>query len=241
MASRRVICHRGASCPQIGLCPLGRGWGQARPREVQGGVQSSSPAGQTEQQVPAGSLCPPGEGRTPEQTAQRGALDWTPTPLPARTLILEPQGRPLLHFLRCTDRAELPWAMTSSKRGMTSSTCPARATRPTPGPGRPGPGRRHQRVPVTTTAFRGCSMAFGLRLRPAGVRTGAPYAAGARPPAPPTPRPRPWSRPARAARRAPPRPHPQLGPKCLQAPLQDRRSTQERPAPHPAEPQFSHL
>lgn len=114
--------------------------------------------------------------------------------------------------------------MTSSKRGMTFSTCPARAPRPTPGPGRPGPGRRHQRVPVTTTAFRGCSMAFGLRLRPAGVRTGASYAAGARPPAPPAPRPAPVApRPGR--RRALPTPPPELGPKRLQ------RGSEIRPPP----------
>lgn len=50
VAVRRFIYHRGTSCPQIGLCPLGPGWGQARPREGQGGVvQSSSPAGQTKQ------------------------------------------------------------------------------------------------------------------------------------------------------------------------------------------------
>lgn len=61
-ASTRFTCHRGASCPQIGLCPwAGAGWGPARPREVPGGVQSSSPAGRTQQQVPEGHCVHPGE------------------------------------------------------------------------------------------------------------------------------------------------------------------------------------
>lgn len=77
--------------------------------------------------------CPPGEGKTPEGPARRGALDRTLKPLPASTLTLGPQERPL-HFLHRADPAGLLRAMTSSKPGTTSSTCPARATAPLPAP-----------------------------------------------------------------------------------------------------------
>lgn len=147
--------------------PWGRGWGQARPRKGQ--EEESSPIHRPDRrnrQVPGGSQCPPRKGRTPEGPARRGAGDQTRTDPDTRTT-----GAPL-HFLHRTDGAGLLRAMTSSKPGTTSSTCPARATAPlrappVPGAARPAPGRRHQRVPVTTTAFRGCSMALRLHLKPA--------------------------------------------------------------------------
>lgn len=85
--------------------PWGRGWGQARPRKGQ--EEESSPIHRPDRrnrQVPGGSQCPPGEGRTPEGPARRGAGDQTLTSLPARTLTLEPQERPFTFY---TARTEL--------------------------------------------------------------------------------------------------------------------------------------
>lgn len=216
-----------------------------------GGSPTSGGAGRSPVQLTRGADATAGarrvtvstrEGRTPEETAQRGALVRTPRALACPDPDPGTAGRPLLHFLRCADRAELPRAMTSPQRGVTSSTCPARATRPPPAlpPAAPAPA-------AAISAYPSPPPPSGAAPWRSGCAADPPESGLARPTPPePGPRPRPGPAPApvspRPGRpRAPPRPHPRLGPKRLLARLQDPHSTLERAAPRAAEPRSSHL
>lgn len=98
-----------------------------------GGVQSNPPAGQTEQ-AGARRVTVSTRGRK-DARGPCSARGRRPDPhVPART---DPDTRTTgapLHFLHRTDGAGLLRAMTSSKPGTTSSTCPARATAPPQAP-----------------------------------------------------------------------------------------------------------
>lgn len=222
MAVRRFICHWGTSCPQIGLCPLGPGVGTGL---TSGGAGRESPVQAGARRVTVS---------TWRRKDARGGCSARGTRLDPHALACPDSGTigaPLLHFLRCTARAELPWAMTSSKPGMTSGTCPAWATTSHPRP----------RPPLAPAA---AICAYPSPPPPSGAApcrsgcTSDPLESGLARPAPPKPRPRPRPGPSHAPGRpacAPPGSETHARTAC------DRRSTQERPDHRPPQPQFSHL
>lgn len=187
--------------------PWGCGWGQNRPREGQGEVQSCPRAGQTEQ-TGAQRTTVLTRGRKDARGACSARGTWLDphTPCLPRPLTVGPEGRPFSTFyvLRGTS-----WAMTSSKPGTTSSTCPSRATAPYQPrrlwsrPTRPCPRSLSPRPPSAYPSPPPPSWAAPWRARaPPLTRSCRDWQVrrrSRRDPAPPRPRarpqPRPWPRP----------------------------------------------